>query len=106
MVPFLDERTRRDHARRNVLHSVALLGGIGSVLALATSILWGPVGIVLTGLALLALYSLAPRVPPEAVMRLYRATPVPQDDSQLSSLVDVLAYRAELARRPVLYVIP
>ena len=106
MVPFLHDRTRRKHARRNDLHSAALLGGVGCVLALATSILWGPAGIVLTGLVLSGLYALARRVPPEAVMRLYRATPVPQDDSQLSSLVDVLAYRAELARRPVLYVIP
>ncbi len=32
-------------------------------------------------------------------MRLYRATAVPRDGSQLSSLVDVLAYRAELPHR-------
>ncbi len=39
-------------------------------------------------------------------MRLYRATPVPRDGSQLSSLVDVLSYRADLPHRPVLHVIP
>jgi heat shock protein HtpX len=106
MAPFLDKKAQDAHRRRNLFQSVALLVGIGCVLALAAAIVWGPAGVVMTALTLAALFSLAPRVPPEAVMRLYRATPVPRDDSQLSSLVDVLAYRAELKRRPSLYVIP
>jgi heat shock protein HtpX len=106
MAPFLDDTAQRDHTRRNVVQSALLLAGIGSVLALAAAIVWGAVGVAMTVAVLASLVALAPRVPPEAVMRLYRATPVPRDNSQLSSLVDVLAFRAELARRPELYVIP
>jgi heat shock protein HtpX len=107
MTPFLDEAAQRDHKRRNLTHSAILLAGIGAVLALATWIIWGAAGVVVTVLALAGLVALAPRVPPEVVMRLYRATLVPQDaNSQLSSLVDVLAYRAQLTNRPALYVVP
>jgi heat shock protein HtpX len=82
------------------------MAGIGAILTVATALVWGPAGVAMTVLALAAVFVLAPRVPPEAVMRLYRATRVPRDTSQLSSLVDVLAHRAELKRRPDLYVIP
>lgn len=85
---------------------MALLGGIGLLLVAATAIVWGAWGALLTALVLAGLFVLAPRVPPEAVMRLYRATYVPPGDSQLSSLLDVLTYRAGLSQRPKLYVIP
>lgn len=104
--PFLDEKAQREHKRRNLTQSALLLSGIGAVLALAGGIVWGAAGIAVTAAALAALFAMAPRVPPEAVMRLYRATALPRDTSQLSSLIDVLAYRAELPARPDLYVIP
>ncbi len=106
MAPFLDERARREHRRRNLMQSALLLAGIGTILALATGIVWGAAGVAVTAASLALLFAAAPRVPPEAVMRLYRATPVPRDESQLSSLVDVLAFRAELPSRPELYVVP
>jgi heat shock protein HtpX len=106
MAPFLDERARREHRRRNLMQSALLLAGIGTILAVATGIVWGAAGVAVTAASLALLFLAAPRVPPEAVMRLYRATPVPRDDSQLSSLVDVLAFRAELPNRPDLYVVP
>lgn len=93
--------------RNNVLQSVALIGGIGTILVLAMSLVWGITGALVSGAAMAALYALAPRVPPETAMRLYRGTLVPRDQqSQLSSLLDVLAYRAGLSQRPKLYVIP
>lgn len=96
-----------DHHRSNFLQSIALLGGIGVVLVVATSIVWGVMGALVAAGILAGVFVLAPRVPPETVMRLYRATYVqPDGASQLSSLVDVLAYRAGLAQRPKLYVIP
>jgi heat shock protein HtpX len=95
-----------DHQRRNLRQSVVLLVGIGSILVLATALVWGAFGALLTAAVLAGVFVLAPRVPPHAVMRLYRATRVPQDDGQLASLVDVLAYRAGLTNRPELYVIP
>lgn len=98
---------QRDHRRRNLMQSIALLGGIGLILVLATALVWGAVGAALCAVVLAGMFLLAPRVPPEAVMRLYRATYVPSGGtSQISSLVDVLAYRAGLAQRPKLYVVP
>lgn len=77
------------------------------MLAVPTYLVWGTVGSVLTLLVLAALFTFAPTVPPETMMRLYRARLVAaNDNSQLSSLVDVLAHRAELPKRPALYVIP
>lgn len=106
MTTVLDNATQRTHAWRNLTQSTVLLGGIGLVLATATYMIFGPEGVVMTAGTLAALVALGPRVPPQAVMRLYRARAVPQEsDSQLSSLVDVLSYRAEIAR-PALYVVP
>lgn len=105
--PAHDQGTSPSHQRRNIVQSVTLLGGIGVVLVIAVAIVWGIAGAVLTAAVLAGMFVLAPRVPPEAVMRLYRATYVsPERESQLSSLVDVLAYRAKLSARPKLYVIP
>lgn len=106
MALFLTKSERSAHGRTNLLHSVVLLAGIGAVLAIATFTVWGAAGVAITVVALGSLFVLAPRLPPEGVMRLYRATPVPRDDSQLSNLVDVLTHRAELPYRPALYVIP
>lgn len=107
MGPFLDADQSLAHKRRNGLHSAVLLGGIGIMLAVPTYLVWGTVGSVLTLLVLAALFTFAPTVPPETMMRLYRARLVSaNDNSQLSSLVDVLAHRAELPKRPALYVIP
>lgn len=107
MGPFLDADESLAHKRRNGLHSAVLLGGIGVILAVPTYIVWGLAGAVLTLLVLAALFTFAPTVPPETMMRLYRARLVPaNDNTQLSSLVDVLAHRAELPKRPALYVIP
>lgn len=90
----------------NLQHTLLLLLGFVVLVTIPTVLLWGVAGL-LGALALLAVVCpMAARMPPEAVMRLYRATPTPPDGSQLSSLVDVLSYRAELLRRPDLYVIP
>jgi heat shock protein HtpX len=106
MSVLLDAAQLREHRQRNVKHSVLLIGGIAAVLALAASLLWGYSGaaIALLGVGLLTL--LAPSVPPEAVMGLYRARKVPPGDDQLSRIVDELARRAELPARPDLYLIP
>lgn len=106
MVLHFDDR-QRDHHRSNFLQTLTLLGAIGMLLMVAATIVWGLTGAALCAAGLLAIYLLAPRVPPETVMRLYRGTLVPRDpQSQLSSLLDVLTYRAELPQRPQLYVIP
>jgi len=104
---LLDETTRHAHKTRNLVHSALLIGGIGLLLTIATGLLWGTTGVVVSAVAIAVLAVLSPRLPPEMVMRLYRARLVDgADRGQLSSLVDVLSYRAGLTRRPALYVVP
>lgn len=106
VTPFLDAQDLREHKQRNLIHSIALIGGISAILAAATSMIWGVFGVVSAFVCIGIVAFSASRIPPDAVMKLYRARHVPPDDSQLSYLVDELAMRAELPARPELYVIP
>lgn len=106
MLALIETSLNSAHRRINLVHSAALLGAMGAIVAVATSLIWGPSGALIAVAAIVAAIALSPRVPPVAIMRLYRATPIPRDASQLSSLLDVLAWRAELPARPMLYVIP
>jgi heat shock protein HtpX len=106
MMPLLDASVLGGQARPNLWHAALLLGGFVVLVTIPTVLLWGAAGAVAAAALLAVVCPLAVRMPPEAVMRLYQATRVAPDDSQLSSLVDVLAYRAGLRARPDLYVIP
>lgn len=106
MKPLLDADQLREHRQRNVMHSILLIGGIGAILALAATLLWGLSGIATTLIAVGLLVLFAPNVPAAAVMRLYRAHKVEPGSDQLSRIVSELAGRAELPSRPDLYVIP
>lgn len=107
MHPLLDETTRRDHQRTNLTHSAIIVGGIAAVLAVATLMIWGPFGVVVAFATIGGIVLLAPRVPPETVMRLYRATPLPASHAgPLDHILATLAARAQLPRPPALYVIP
>lgn len=106
MSAILDEETRREHKRQNLLHSALLIALVWLLLTIAGLLLMGAAGTIAMLAMLTGLFLLSPRIPPETVMRLYRGTRVERDQSQLSSLVDVLAWRAELPARPELYVIP
>ena len=90
----------------NVAHSFLLLAGVGAAASVSAFLILGLAGVALVAIVLVTLASIAPRFPAETLMRLYSARIVPPDDSQLSSLVDVLAWRAGLLRRPDLYLIP
>lgn len=104
---LLDEPTRREHKRRNRLHSLLLLTGIAGVLSLSAMLVWGLAGLVWAVLAVALLMLFAPRVPPEAVMRLYRAREIDQRfEDALVRVLAILSDRAELPRPPRLYVIP
>jgi len=107
MAPTLDEETRRLHKQRNVFQSVLLFGGISAVLALATWLIWGWIGVIVSFAAVCVMVTMAPRLPPEALMRLYRAQRVDTArGGQLTALLGELARRADLQRQPTLYVIP
>jgi heat shock protein HtpX len=105
MLP-LDASLPGIQSRPNLTQAALLLSGFVFLVAVPTVLLWGAAGALAAAVLLAAIWPLAARMPPEAVMRLYQATHVPPDDSQLSSLVDVLSYRAALPQRPGLYVIP
>jgi heat shock protein HtpX len=105
MLP-LDASLPGSLSRPNLTQAASLLAGFVFLVTIPTVLLWGAAGALAAVLLLAAVWPLAARMPPEAVMRLYQATHVAPDDSQLSSLVDVLSHRAGLQQRPALYVIP
>lgn len=107
MASFLDPAALSAHKKQNNLHTGFLFAGLGLLVAFSGWLLLGMSGLawaaVLLGVALL----LMPSIPPELLMRLYRARRVvPQAGDQLSEVLDILAERAELPKRPALYVVP
>lgn len=96
-----------ERRQRNAVQSLLLAAGIGGLLAVATALVWGPLGVLIAALSTAGLLVAAPRVPPGTVMRLYRARPVdPHTGDQLLALTSELADRAGLAVPPRLFVIP
>jgi heat shock protein HtpX len=107
MMPFLDPKTLRAHKLRNAFHSALLVGGLGLVTGFSAWLIWGPLGVAVTLVALGVIYAFAPRLPPELLMRFYRARRVDErTGGQVVHIVDVLADRAELPSAPRVYIIP
>ena len=106
MRPEPADRDQRVSTRDNLVQSVLILMGLGVLLCVCAFVLAGVPGLMGAAALSAGSFVLAPRVPAEVVMRIYRATRVAPDDSQLSSLIDVLAWRARLERRPDLYIVP
>lgn len=104
---MLNEEIRRAHGKQNLLHTIALLGGLGLVVAVPVWLIWGAWGLLPAAVFMAAMYVAARQTPPELVMRAYRARHMPADGgSQLARIVSVLAERAGLAQSPALYLIP
>jgi heat shock protein HtpX len=107
MMPLLDQNRRREHKVRNQLHSALLVGGLGLVTAFSVWLLWSWTGVLITLVWMAALWAFAPRLPPEIVMRMYRARQLdPRHGEQITYIVNELARRAELKAVPAVYVIP
>jgi heat shock protein HtpX len=107
MTPFLDPKTLRIHRARNTLHSVLLVGGLGLLTGFCAWLIWGGMGVAVTLVAMGVIYAFAPRLPPELMMRFYRARQVdPRQGGKLLHIVDALADRAELPAAPRVYIIP
>jgi heat shock protein HtpX len=105
--PFLDEAQRRAHKARNALQTVLLVGGLGLVTAFSAWLIWSWAGVLAAAVTIGVIYLFAPRLPPEVVMRMYRARRLDaRHGAQLVRIADVLADRAELPAAPQLYVIP
>ncbi len=107
MNSFLDPQALSAHKKQNALHTGLLFAGLAVLVAASSWLVFGLSGLawsaVLLGLLLLTM----PSMPPELLMRMYRARLVaPLPDDQLSELLDSLTERAQLPRRPALYVVP
>jgi heat shock protein HtpX len=104
---MLDASRRRAHKARNVRQSLLLVGGLTIVTAFSAWLLWSWPGVIVTMVCILGLYLFAPRVPPEMVMRMYRATRLdPRGGDQITPIVAALSRRAELPAVPEVYIIP
>lgn len=107
MMPLLDESRRREHKWRNDAHSALLVGGLGLLTGFSVWLIWSWTGVLVALLSIAILWAFAPRLPPEIVMRMYRARPIdPRHGGQIAYIVEELARRAELPAVPATYVIP
>ena len=107
MMPLLDDDRRRAHKARNQLHSALLVGGLGLVTAFSAWLLWSWTGVLVALAWIGALYVFAPRLPPEMIMKLYRAQPIDaKQGEQIVYIVGELARRARLPAAPAIYIIP
>jgi heat shock protein HtpX len=104
---YLDEEQHRRARARNIAQTFALAGGIGLITALSAYTLFGKTG-VFWAIAVVGAFALiGPRVAPEAIMRMFKATPVdPLHGGDLLRLVRELAERAGLKTVPRVYIIP
>ena len=105
--PSLDEARRLEHKAVNTRQSALLVGGLGLVTTFAAWLVWDWPGVLIALAWIGTLYAFAPRLPPELIMRMYRARRIdPGQGGQIGYVLDVLARRAGLPAVPALYVIP
>jgi heat shock protein HtpX len=95
------------HVSRNEWHCLVLLAGLGLPTGFAAWLLCSWSGVLATLAVIAGIVYVAPRLPGEAIMLMYRAKPLARGQGeQLAHLVNVLSRRAGLATAPVIYVIP
>ena len=105
--PFLDQAELRAHKQQNLLHTALLFTGLGTIVAVSALLLFGLPGLAWAAVVLGVALIVMPSIPPELMMRMYRARRADAlPGEQLSDIVDVLAERASLPARPALYVVP
>src|SRR5262245_44102798 len=106
MPAFFVPDLRLDQVSRNDVHALLLLGGLGLLTAFCGWLLWSWAGVLAALAAVAAISYFAPRLPPEAIMRLYRATAIdPSHGGQILQVVKILSARAGLPGPPAVYVI-
>lgn len=104
---YIDHIEQQQHKQRNQIHSVLLLGGIGLIVCLSALLMAGVTGLVWAVIFITLTTVLGRQIPPETVMRFYKAELVDErSHRQLIEIVGALAARAELPATPKLYVIP
>ncbi len=101
---YVSEEQRRRHKLRNLLHSALLILGMVTILGVSAYALWGGAGVVWALIGAGLAFAFSPNIPPEWVMRMYRAVLLhPRDAPELHELLVTLARRAELPKVPRLY---
>lgn len=104
----IDRDRQRDHRLKNLTQSVVLVGGMALLMGFCAWLIWGVAGVFWILAALAFMLFLGQRaVPPELIMRLYRAKPLdPRHGKQLYHIIEELSSRADLPRAPRLFVVP
>jgi heat shock protein HtpX len=103
----IEERARLAARLRNFTHSVALIGGIGAIMALCAWLLFGGSGVIWAFVLIAVLILASPRITPELIIRMYGARRVdPRQGGEFLRVISELAKRAELPAMPQVYVIP
>ncbi len=107
MSPFLDPEQVKSHRLQNSVHTALLFVGLSALGVVSGFLLLGWTGIAWASVFLGVAILLVPALPPELLLQMYRARRVvPQRGDQLSEILDILTERAELPKRPALYVVP
>src|SRR6478672_1551868 len=96
----------RRHRIRNIAQELLMLTGLAVMLGAVAWLLTGLAGLVWVLATIVLLGALRPRVPTAWVLSMYRAQPLPRWAApRLHEVVDVLAVRARLQRRPQVFYI-
>jgi heat shock protein HtpX len=90
----------------NWIHSAVLVAALGGGLCLTAWSVAGFAGLAAVLMVAAIVVIFEPKVPGLSLMELYGAEKQTDATTQVSSLIDVLAFRAGLQQRPDLYVIP
>lgn len=107
MTTFLDPERLTVHRQQNAIHTAVLFGGMGLLIAVSGWLLIGLSGVAVAAVMIGVAILLMPSMPPELLMRLYRARRVAvREGDQLSEVLDILTERANLPKRPQLFVVP
>jgi heat shock protein HtpX len=102
----LNAQERRRHKLRNIVHSALLLCGMGLLLAFCGWVLFGPQGMIGLGLGAGLGLLFSPRISRVMILRMYSARELrPAQLPSVFEVVERLAARAGLPRRPRLYYI-
>ena len=84
-----------------------MVAAIGLLMAISAFVLWSYLGVLLAIALAAGLYVLAPKVPPEWTMRLFRAARLgDRQGTQITGLVAEISRRAGLPRPPAVYLVP
>ena len=105
--PFLDAERKNEHSANNFFHTVLIISAIAGILLICSWIISGISGVIFSLVLVAVLFVFIRRVPGSMVMRMYRASPVDsRHGHEFERILEILSDRAELASKPLLYIIP